>query len=872
MLTRLFRQFIVRRLAGDRLRTATTVIGVALGIAVVIAIQLTNRSSVAGFETALEVTAGRTAVEIVGPGTGIDESRLPELGWLREYGTASPVIEADVAVVVEGGRTEAMRVLGIDILRDRPLRDYRVVEGVEGPARPGGPASEGGDGDEIAVTRFLELLTSTRAVVLTEAFADRHGLSVGDEVQLIVGDRVGSYEITALLANEGPARVLDGNFALMDIAAAQLAFDRLGRIDRLDVRLAENADVAAALDAIAARLPPGLSAQRPARRGAQVERMLAAFHMNLTALSWIALIVGLFLVYNTVTISVIARREEIGTLRALGVTRRQVLALFLGEAAAMGIAGTLLGLGLARLLADLSVALTSTTVQALYIATAAAPPALGWADVSLAFAIGLPLSLAAAAVPAREAASVPPTAAIRGHDRIETRVRFRPAQLIAPAALLALAGGLATLGPIDGVPVFGYVSAFATIIGVSLLVPGIIFGVARLLRPALRRLAGVEGLLAHANLAASIPRLAVSVAALATALSMLVAIAVMIGSFRDTVAYWVNQTLQADLFVGPGVNAGRNADHTLSADVIQLLRDHPQVDAVDSFSGVDLAYADGLIVLGAGDFAVAARRAPLLFKSPDDGREQMLGAVGADEVIVSEPFVTRYGLSVGDTLTLDTPAGARPFTIVAEYYDYSADRGTVVMDRTTFTRYYGDRAPTAVRVYLAPDADPAAVRASILEQIGEGHRLFIYTNRTLREEVLRIFDSTFAITYALEVIAIVVAMLGVAGTLLTLVLERRQDLTLVRLIGAGRAQVRRTIVLEAALVGAISQGIGLVVGLVLSVLLIFVINVQSFGWTIQFHLPVAFLAQATIAVVIFTALSGLYPARRATAMTAEQGE
>ncbi|MGE3276786.1 MAG: ABC transporter permease [Vicinamibacterales bacterium] len=863
MFARLFRQFIVRRLGHDRLRTATTITGVALGIAVVIAIQLTNRSSIAGFETALEVTAGRTSVEIIGPGTGIDETRLADLGWLREFGTASPVIEGDMAVVTGPDRTEAMRVLGVDILRDRPLRDYQVDTGASAvDGQP--PASE--DSEGMTATRFLELLTSPRAVVLTEVFARRHGLTVGSEVQLVSGDRVQTYQVTALLADEGPARVLDGNFALMDIAAAQLAFNRLGRIDRIDVRLPDDADVGTTVDAIGARLPEGLIAQRPERRGSQVERMLAAFQMNLTALSWIALIVGLFLVYNTVTISVIARREEIGTLRALGVTRRQVLALFLGEAAFLGLAGTLLGLGLARVLADGAVALTSTTVQAIYIAAVAAPPDLGWGDAALALAIGLPLSLLAAAIPAREAASVPPTAAIRGSDRLETRVRFRASRLVLPGLLLVLAVGFSLAKPIDGWPIFGYVSALTAIVGTALLVPAIIFLVARVTRPWLRRIAGVEGLLAHANLSASIPRLAISVAALATALSMLVAIAIMIGSFRDTVAYWVNQTLQADLFIGPGVQTGRNTSHTLSPDVIDLLHHHPQVAAVDSFTGVDLPYQDSLIVLGAGEFDVAARRAPLLFKRPADGAQRMLDAVGRDEVIVSEPFVTRYGLGPGDTVRLDTPNGAHDFAIVAEYYDYAADRGTVVMDRSTFTRWFGERAPTAIRVYVTPEADPVAVRQSILDELGEGHRLFIYTNRSLRDEVLRIFDSTFAITYALEVIAIVVAMLGVAGTLLTLVLERREELALVRLVGAGRRQIRRMVVLEAALIGAISQGIGLGIGFALSLLLIFVINVQSFGWTIQFHMPWAFLLQVTVAVVIFTAVAGIYPARRATAM------
>ena len=257
----------------------------------------------------------------------------------------------------------------------------------------------------------------------------------------MAGDRVNTFVVRGLLADEGPARVMDGSFVLMDIAAAQLAFDRLGRIDRVDVRLdkasADSAAIDAALAEIGKRLPAGLSAQRPSRRGQQVEQMLAAFHLNLTALSWVALVVGLFLVYNTVTISVIARREEIGILRALGVTRGRVLRLFLGEAAALGIAGTVLGIAAGRLFADLALGLTSATVSTIYIASAAAPPDLTWTLVALAFAVGVPLSLAAAWLPAREASRVAPTAAIRGHDAIESRVRSRGDRCCCPPSVLA---------------------------------------------------------------------------------------------------------------------------------------------------------------------------------------------------------------------------------------------------------------------------------------------------------------------------------------------------------------------------------------------------------------------------------------------------
>jgi putative ABC transport system permease protein len=851
----LFRQFILRHLLRERARTLTTIVGVALGVGVVVAIQLTNVSSVRGFETALETVAGKATVEIVGNG-GIDETVLPSLLWLRESGASSPVIEGEMAIVSDTPRrvrrTEALRVLGVDILQDLSLRDYAVG------------AAQGSD-PELTQQEFLELLTSPQSIVVTEKLARRRGLAVGSEIRLIAGDRVKPFIVRALLADQGPARVMDGNFALMDIAAAQLAFDRLGRVDRIDVMLAgapDGATIDRALQQINGRLPAGLTAQRPARRGEQVERMLAAFHLNLTALSWVALVVGLFLVYNTVTISVIARREEIGTLRALGASSRRVLRLFLAEAGVLGVLGTLLGIAVGRALADTALGLTSGTVSALYIASAAAPPDLTSSVVVLAFVIGVPLSLAAAWLPAREASRVPPTDAIRGHDRTASPERQR-GRWAAAALFLGGAALMSQLGPVDGQPLFGYASAFSIILGAAFLVPPVIYALSHGLRVPLRRALGVEGLLAHANISAAVPRLSISIAALAVSLSMMVAIAIMIGSFRDTVVYWVGQTLQADLFVGPAMQPTVGSEQTLSPAVVDVVRRHPAVQATDAVRRIDLVFEDRLVVLAAANLDVALARGSLLFKEPSDAARELRDTWRTDTVLVSETLANRHGKRPGDIVSLTTRMGPRHFVIAGVYYDYAADRGVIAMNWPEFTRYFGDLPPTGIAAYLDASADPERVRQEILDSLDEGHRAFIYTNRALRQEVLRIFDSTFAITYALELIAVTVAMLGVAATLLTLVLERRRELSLLRLVGAARRQVQRMVVIEAALIGAASQVIGLVVGFALSLLLVYVINVQSFGWTIQFRVPYAFLAQVSLVVVTATALAGFYPARRA---------
>ena len=856
---RLFRWFILRRLRQEPLRSLTTTAGIALGIAVIIAIQLTNASSLAGFETAIETVSGQTSLEITATGLGIEDERLTELGWLRQFGSVAPVIEGDVSFRQPDSPVERLRVLGIDILRDRPFRNYELLQWAGGTGQP-------------RPQEFLELLIDPASCIVTAKFASPRQLTVGSTLHVTAGDRLMPLRIRGILRDEGPARVLDGNLLLMDIAAAQHLLGRFGRIDRLDLRLDEGADVDRALAAVAARLPAGLTVQRPAQRGRQVEQMLAAFHLNLTALSYVALLVGLFLVYNAVSVAVLSRRSEIGVLRALGVTRGQIRALFLAEAAVLAAAGALIGLLIGRVLADGAVALTATAVSAIYIATAAAPPALQPWHVMLALASAVPLSLLAALVPAQEAAAVPPTAAIRGSDQVESRARPSRRRLATAAALLALAGWLSTLGPINGLPLLGYASAIAVVFGVSLLVPAILTVTVRRLVAGTRRLLHVEDWLAATNLSAAVPRLSISVAALAVSLSMMVAIAIMIGSFRQTVVYWIQQRLQADLFISPVSRRQPGVADTLSPELVDLVSRHPDVAAIDRFRVTEVPYGDTGIRVGGGDFTVLLTHGSLLFKAPDNARDAMRQAIGTDAVVASEAFMLKHGHHVGETVTLPTDAGPAPFRIAAVYYDYSSDRGVVMMDRRTFEQHFDDRAFSGVTVYLRPGVDADTARARLLNAIGDRYQVFINTNRSLRAEILRIFDSTFAITYALEVIAIAVAMLGVAGTLLTLILEREDELRILRLIGTGRSQITRMVVGEALVLGAVSQGIGLVVGFALSLLLVYVINVQSFGWTIQFHLPIGFLVQSSLVMILATALAGLYPAARAVRLTMRQEE
>lgn len=857
----LVRQFIFRHFAQEWARALVAVLGIALGVSVVVAVQIANAGSLRGFETAIEALSGKAALEIVSTGAGFDEARLRGLEWLAQYGQTSPVLEGEAVYETGGSGSESLRVLGIDILSDRSFRDYRLLEFERNRREP-------------STRELLDLLVDPASLIVTEKFARRFGLATGSRVRLTMGDRPQEFTIRGLLLHEGPARAMDGNLALMDIAGAQLALARLGWIDRLELLPEGQVPLEVLREKIQKRLPFGFQVQRPGRRGQQMEKMLRAFHFNLTALSYIALLVGLFTIYNTISVSVISRREEIGVLRAIGVAQGGVVGLFLAEAAMLAVAGTLMGLPMARLMAIGALRLTATTVRTLYVAASAQAPPLDSGHWILAFGSALPLALLAAAVPAWEASRVPPTAAIRPGGPFQKASRLRRSALWLPALLFALAGWLCALKPVGGLPLFGYAAALAIVLGAAFLCPTVLYGARWLGEKATDRLwhrfpnSAVEWRLAIANLSSSIPRLSISVAALAVSLSMLAAIAVMIGSFRDTVIYWAEQTLSADLYLRPVTRSNVAVEAAISPEVEEAVRSHREVIGVDRFRNFTLPFRDGLVTLGAGDFRVLIEHGRLLIKEPSGQITALWHGIGQDAVAVSESFALKYGVRTGDRIGLELPSGRVDFRVIAVYFDYSNDRGVIVMDQKTLARHFGPMAPTSLAVYLSRDASPEAVRTDILKALGGRFRVFIYTNRSLRAEVLRIFDSTFTITYALELIAIFVAVLGIASALLTLILERARELAILRMIGAEPRQVRRMVVAEALVLGGVSQVIGLGVGLLLSLVLIFVINVQSFGWTIQFHLPLGFFLQSTLLVLLAAGMAGLYPARQASRMRA----
>lgn len=816
---KLFHQLILRPLGRDRARTVLTVLSIALGVAVVIAIELSGDAATGSFESSLATLVGKVDYEITANG-GVDEKYIGKLAALPVSARFSPVIEQPAVIAGHGSTT----LYGVDFIAS-------------------------GSGDS---TSFDPTQLETTAII-SDDLASRLHLVKGQAIQLKGRDRTADFIIRAIAAKQNT------EWIAIDIASAQQLLGMYGKLDRIEVFLSPKENPENVERQIKALVPPAWDIQTPGARSEENRRMLRAFRWNLRILSYISLLVGAFLIYNTIAVSVVRRRTEIGVLRALGTSSRGVLAVFLGEAAMLGIAGSILGIGLGRLLAGALLGMISDTVNALF--TTSAPGAIGLSSVSIAAAIvtGTAVAVISAAIPASEAARVAPAEAMRrAIVEHETRINTRRDLAIA-AGLALIAIVLSRFGPIDGRPVLGYASTLFAVAATAMISPGFVTAIVGLLRGALKRLTGAEGFIAARSLVASLSRTSIVVTALATAISMMVSVGVMVGSFRETVEVWLANQLRADIFLRAQGPATAGIYPPIAAGVPAIVQQTPGVGEVDLFHAFEIRYEGTRATLGGGKMDIVRRRRSLRFLS-GDASEILSSLRGRDRAIVTEPFADKHHVRVGDVLRIPLGSQSAALTVAGIYYDYSSDRGLILIDRSTLLKYLPNQPVTNIAVYAAPGADVTKLRRALEDRLAM-YPLLIAPNGTLRRAAVEVFDRTFAVTYALEAVAIVVAMLGAANSLLALVLDRRREIGLIRYLGAAAGQVRRMILVEAGLLGLLAGSLGLALGLALSLVLIYVVNKQSFGWTIQFHPPVLLLGGALLLVWGVTVLAGVYPAR-----------
>ncbi len=832
----LFYRLMLRPLLQEPVRALLTVLAVTLGVAVVLAMDLAGAAATGSFRASMETLAGDNDLEIVASG-GVPETVVGTLAALPYSIRISPRIE-DSAVVADSKQT--LPLIGLDFV-------------AESNSERSGTISEFSSNESVGSSENeLQSLQYPDSVWVGASLKRKPG----ERLRLLINDQVREYTVRGVYPDSNGA----DSAIVMDIAAAQRALNRFGRVDRILLRIPEKPSLEDWQQRLRAVLPAGVEVRTQGTGTVENRRMLAAFRWNLRLLSYIALIVGAFLIYNTISVSVVRRRPETGIVRALGASRNAVLAAFIGEAAFFGLAGAALGLPVGRVMATGAVKLMSATVESLYVSSRPGAIELTAWSVVLAFVIGVGVAILSAYSPAREASLVSPVEAMaRGRREFTARVH-KSRDLWLALILGILAAGASRVPAIEGKPVFGYLAAILLVIASALAIPAFTYAVISRTSRWLGRVLGVEALLAAQSLSGSLRRTSVLVGALSTAIAMMTSVGIMVGSFRETVLIWMNDRLPADLYLRPAGEPAPDRHPTVSLELAEKISKLPGVAGVDRLRAYEISY-DGIpATLASVDLSALRSDHQSNFFS---GRptEQVLSQIrNADAVVVSEPFTYKHHVRAGDTITLALGAARASFRIVDVYYDYGSERGSILMDRQTMLRYLPDPAPSNLAIYVAPSATSEAVRKEITEAAAS-YRVLLFSNRDLRAEAIRIFDRTFAITYALEAVAILVAVMGVAGALLALVIDRRRELGLLRFLGASTGQVRKQILFEAGLLGMLANFAGLAQGFALSLVLIYVINKQSFGWTIRFHWPVAVLLGAISGVYAATVLAGLYPAQ-----------
>ena len=847
------------------LRTVLTIGGVALGVSASVAVRTANVDVLSSFEQAVLTVAGPTTLEVTGSESGLDEQLMTRVRAVPGVTSVSPVI-LQTAVQMKGGQPgQAIQVLGLDLLAEFNTRGFRVSQ----------PTTE----------RQMIDMIHPRSVFVGDKLATDWNLSVGDEVHLLIGTGGCRCRVAGILHGESAQRSSWERLAVMDIAAAQVTFGMVGLVDRIDLVTAPHLSVDAVADKVRTVLPPHVTVERPTSRTSQVEQMISAFRLNLTVLSWVGLLVGMFLIYNTMAFAVAQRRREIGIYRAVGMTQGRVALLFLVEAGLYGIVGGLVGTVAGMVLAQQLIALLSRTISDLYVPVSAGGAASLWTGPWFTMGvegvlIGSVVSMIGAIGPSVDAGRTTTVRALAPGD-YEASQQLRVGRLaLTGCALLGVAGLLSWPGPIQGIPVLGYMATLCLLAGLACLAPLCVTGGGGHRRSigSTVGLSGVMRTIAVEHASRNPGRNGVTVSAFMVGLAIMIGVLVMVRSFRHTVEVWVADTVLADVVVAPslwlrGTEIGA-VGRSLPQSWTSLLSSIPEVAAVDTYRDVRMTVNGHRVAVVSRDLRLHAQWSRYLVRRGDSS-EQLNRAAEIGGLLVSEVLADRLGVQEGSILEIMTPSGMRPFPIVAVFYDYSTDGGKLLMDRALYQSLWHDELVTVFPVYLRERASLDRVRDRITEQLSivtnGGLPPLVISNTELRKEILEIFDRTFLLTYVLEAIAVVIAMLGIVNTLITSVLERRREFATLRAIGGSAAQIQQLVLWEAIYLGAIGIALGLIGGGLLSLLLIKVINRQSFGWTIQMILPIGSLVQAVALAVLATLVAGYFPARWAARQPVVEG-
>ncbi|MHB8629331.1 MAG: FtsX-like permease family protein [Aggregatilineales bacterium] len=824
------------------LQSALFIVGVALGVALVVAIDLANGSAARGFTLFTESIAGRATHIIDGGPSGLPDSVYAHIRVDLGFQDAAPIVD-DYVQALEMDE-QPLHVFGIDPFAEPPFRNYLSTNAAGVP-----------------VAQLTAFLTQPNTALIAETLADHYRLQAGDTLTLRYGATRHTVTLVGLLRSDDAVteQGLQG-LLITDISTAQELLGRVGKLTAIDLIIPDNAAGAATLDQIKAFLPPGAAIQTAGAQGSAVGQITGAFNLSLTALSLLALVVGMFLIYNTVTFSVVQRRPVIGTLRALGVTRAQIFGMLLAEAAILGTIGAVIGLALGVIMGRLAVGVVTQTVSSLFFTVTVRSVSVPPLTLVKGAVIGVGAALLAALVPAYEATTTPPSGALQ-RSNIEAKVRRAiPALTVIGVILLILAALLMSIHTLG----LNFAGLFALLIGCALFTPLVVLALMSALRPLLGATIGPLGRIAPRSIIRSLSRTSVAVAALMVAVSVIVGVNAMVGSFRGTVQDWLQTTIRADILVGPPSISANRQDVPVDPSVAGEIAAIPGVASLSVSRDVEVPVVGSDLPAELNAITIDISQGQRRFAWAIGNFDVVWQAQGNGSVVVTESFAVNRGLPIGPggSITLRTDRGPHTFPIVGVAYDYGSTQGVILMADNVYRQLWDDKSISTVAVWITPGADIQTVIAAIRSHFAGREELVVQSNRELLQSVLVIFDQTFAITTALSLLATVVAFIGILSALMALQLERTRELGTLRANGLTRGQLFRMTLIETGLMGLTAGVMAIPVGTALAWVLVYIINARSFGWSITLGLRPEFYTQAVIVALGAALLAGIYPAIR----------
>jgi putative ABC transport system permease protein len=811
---------------------ALALVGICIGVAVIVAVDLANQSSRKAFFLTMDALTGEATHQVIGGPNGVEEELYATLRVEEGIRDIAPVVEGFVRI---DGVT--VRVLGVDLFAERRLRPFAVEAEV----------LAGGTGGTVE-SLVRGLLVQPGAALMSRRTAASLQLQPGDSFLASAAGQTREGRYFGELSDDGSSGL--DNLIVVDIAVAQAWLAKPGFLSRIDARIPPGrTDLEVA---IREALPAGYQLLDAAGRTRSLVDMSIAFTTNLAAMSLLALLVGVFLIYNSVSFAVLQRRGLIGVLRALGVTRMQAFALIVAESAALGVVGAVLGVALGIWLGEHLLTLVARSINDFYFRVSVTTVSVDAFSIAKGLVAGLGATLVAAAAPAIEAASYRPRLAL-ARSVLERRTgRALPLLAAAGAALCVLA--VVVLRASGSNLVAGLTAVFMLILGVALCIPLAVRISTGIAGPLASRLGGSVARLAVSGIGTSLSRTGVAIVALAVAVSATIGVSVMVDSFRSSVSAWLDRTLQSDVYVGVPRGGMR---HDLIEDIVNF----PGVTAYSASRRVWLENESGRTRV------IVVQMAPGRYAGTevlDGDPRQVWRAFEQDgAVLVSEPYAYRNGVRAGDQVRLMTRSGERSFDVASVYQSYDVNAGAVLMSRSTYDRFWDDPNIDSLGLFVDPEVSVDALMAE-LEAIGDGRQeLFMRSNRELRDLSLSLFDRTFVITDVLYWLAIGVALIGILGAMLALQLERARELGVLRALGMTPTQVGGMVTLQTAAIGLLSGLAAIPLGLVMAWMLIEVINRRAFGWRMEILLSPGILMSALLFSIVAALAAGIYPAFRA---------